>query len=789
MEEPAELRRDLGFWGALTIGAGTMIGAGIFLLAGLALEQAGPAAVLSYLVAGLVCLLTAASAAELATGMPTSGGDYYFVSRSLGPAFGAISGVGIWLSLTVAIAFYLVGTGEFLTQVSPLDPTVGALIATALLLVLNVVGAKVSGSAQVVIVLALVGILGVFVVGGLTEVETANLSPFVPEGGGAVLSTTALVFVSFLGFVKIAAVAEEIKDPAKNLPRTLMGSVALVTLLYVLIVLIIAGIFTQETIREVPDPLTRAARLVYGSAGAQAIIIAGLFATLSSANASILAASRINLAMSRDRLFPRSLATINQRTVTPVRAILLTSSLAALLIVLLPNVEELAKIASSLQLYSYAAINVGAVALRAADPEWYRPTFRVPLSPYLQVIAALGCLSIIGFSGVAAQAAVVGLILLSLLWYALVRAGGEIDIEHAVPQLQARWAQLGLRALFAPPSAADVPADDATSVAPIERISGPDDPRHVVVALGNPRTERALLRAGRWIATGRDAGGEVDGVHLEVVPRQTPLGASDLRADETRQTLQRLDSVLEELDASSANGRPVSDTALRTSVDLVHDVSTSLVRETTGRGGDLLLLGWQGGFSLGRIARSPVRHVIAELPADLAVLRNRGLSDIRRILVPWGGGRHARLGLEVAVRIAGATGARIDLLRIVTPDFDAGREREAVLRQVDDIVDDTEVDVLVETADDVIATITSVVERDGHELVVIGASGETRIRSVLFGTIPDVVADSVGCSVMLVRRYLPKHWAYRASDRMKRFKERLGVGSSPPSSADGAAPS
>ena len=104
MDDTGRLQRDLGFWSALTIGAGTMIGAGIFLLAGRAIEAAGPGAALSYIVAGVVCILTAASAAELATGMPTSGGDYYFVSRSLGAALGAISGVGIWLSLTVAIA-------------------------------------------------------------------------------------------------------------------------------------------------------------------------------------------------------------------------------------------------------------------------------------------------------------------------------------------------------------------------------------------------------------------------------------------------------------------------------------------------------------------------------------------------------------------------------------------------------------------------------------------------------------------------------------------------------------
>lgn len=778
MDEPSELQRDLGFWSALTIGAGTMIGAGIFLLAGRAIELAGPAALVSYLVAGVVCMLTAAAAAELATGMATSGGDYYFVSRSLGAAFGAISGVGIWLSLTVAIAFYLVGTGEFLAQVTPLPEVVGALAGVALLLVLNVVGAKVSGSAQIVIVLALMVILAVFVVGGTLEADSANLVPFMPEGGSAVLSTTALVFVSFLGFVKIAAVAEEVKEPAKNLPRALIGSVALVTVLYVLIVLVVAGVFTPETIRDVPDPLTQTARLAFGGVGATGIIVAGLFATLSSANASILAASRINLAMSRDGLFPEGLATISARFITPLRAIVLTSAIAAVLIVALPNIEELAKIASSLQLYSYAAINVGAVALRVADPPWYRPSFRVPLTPLPQLIGALGCLAIIGFSGTTAQLAVLGLIGISLSWYAVRRAG--VTFESAVPRLRARWSQLGLRALFAPPTAMEV-EQALEPVAPLERITGAGDPRRVAVALANPHTEQALLRLGRLIATGAESAGEVLAVRLVEVPRLTPLGAVADDAEALVEAREQTDAALGALPAvSDGLARPVADTTAESVVVLTHDIATGLVDQTLRLGADLMVLGWHGGFSLGRIADSPVRRVVADLPADFAVLRDRDLGEVRRILVPWGGGRHARLGLEVALRMAGPSGAEIDLLRAVREDVDVAREEQEVRDEIQALVAGSSVDlrVLVEHSDDVVRTITEVADGGDYDLLVIGASGESGLRTVLFGTIPDIVADRAPCSVLLVRRYVPEHWAYRTSDRLKRLREQVGLTSS-----------
>ncbi|MDX1448348.1 MAG: universal stress protein, partial [Acidimicrobiia bacterium] len=230
----------------------------------------------------------------------------------------------------------------------------------------------------------------------------------------------------------------------------------------------------------------------------------------------------------------------------------------------------------------------------------------------------------------------------------------------------------------------------------------------------------------------------------------------------------------------AAGIRPVSETAIGVVVAPAHDVATGLVDETVHRRADLLVLGWHGGFSIGRIADSPVRRVVAGLPADFAVLKERNLDQIDRILVPWGGGRHARLGLEVALRIAGATGASVDVLRAVRADVDAEREIEVVTEDIESLTDqvDVPVEVLVETSDDVVSTIVTAAGAGGYDLLVIGASGESGIRTALFGTIPDVVADRAPCSVMLVRRYVPAHWAYRTSERWKRLRERVGLTSS-----------
>ncbi len=774
-----DLRRELGFWDALTIGAGTMIGAGIFLLAGVALELTGPAAIFSYLAAGIVCMITAASAAELATGMPTSGGDYYFVSRSLGPALGAISGVGIWLSLTFAISFYLFGLGEYLSQFLPLTPFWGAFGGGLLLTALNVYGAKESGQMQVVVVLTLMGILGAFCGIGAFYIEWSNFTPFFPFGGAPVASTTALVFVSFLGFVKIAAVAEEIKDPAKNLPRTLIGSVALVTLLYVVILLVIGGIFEQETIGEVRDPLTQAARTLAGPIGAGAIIFAGLLATVSSANASIMASSRINLAMARDRMVPNWLSAIHETLLTPHRAILLTGVLA-LAFLFIESLEQLAKIASVLQLYSYAALNVGCVALRVAQPDWYEPSYRTPGFPFVQGLAALACIGIILYSGPFAQIAIVVLILASLGWYS-VWGRSRVEIEHAVPEFREQWAAQGWSALAAPAPAFAVEVPEVLSAA--ERAINAEAPRRVSVALANPEHEHDLLQLGRYIATGRAEGGHVAGIHLVDVPLQTPLRSARAQFTE-RPSLERAiaDLAQEAAARPSTNDLdhpPLEATGIESVIDVAHDVFGGLIDETRAQTSDMLLMGWQGGFNVGRIYNSPIQRIVRDLPADLGVLKDRGFESVDQILLPWGGGLHAQLGLEIAVRVARITDATVHLLRVVREDVNVEDEKAALDDTVQGLVDTDRVEYLVRQSDSVTGGIDATLTEADYDFAIIGASREWSLRQVLFGSIPDVVADRADCSVLMVRRYVPNTLSVRAVEGVKRLKETVGLTTSP----------
>lgn len=431
-EEGTELERTIGMTGGIAIGVGTMVGAGIFVFPGIAAGQAGPAAAGSFAVGAVVALLVALPTSELATAMPRSGGGYYFISRGMGSLFGAIVGLSLWFGLVFASAFYLVGFGFYAEAVlARLGVPLGgvdivvplALLFGVFLTALNVTGtenaAKLQNGVVAVLLAIIVGFLtfgGLSALGLIGDAEPIG-EPFLSKGAFPVLTTAALVFTSYLGFAQVATVAGEIKRPGRNLPLAMVGSVLIVGVLYVATIFVAVSAFGSERLAALGETaMVTVAESFLGPPGAFVILVGGLLATVSSANASILSTSRAIYAVSKDALLPRVASRINLKYGTPHVALGMAGG-PILVLILLGEVEVLAEVASFLHLVMYGLMCVALIALRRNEPEWYDPNFRVPGYPVVPVLGALASFALIGFMRSTSQVIGAAIMLLSAGWY------------------------------------------------------------------------------------------------------------------------------------------------------------------------------------------------------------------------------------------------------------------------------------------------------------------------------------------------------------------------------------
>jgi APA family basic amino acid/polyamine antiporter len=434
-----DLQRDLGLYATVTISMGAMIGSGIFVLPALGVKKAGPAVILAYVLAGLVVLPAALSKAEMATAMPESGGTYIYIDRALGPMFGTIAGIGAWFSLVFKSSFALVGLGAYLLLLVPLSAGLIKAVAlglAALIVLLNIVGTEQSGKAQSIIVTAVVVALAAYVINSGVAIETSRFRPFVKKGSGGVVTAAAFVFVSYAGVTKIASVAEEIKDPDRNLPRGILISMGAMMVMYTFVVTAVVGLNDAKTLTGGPEdtpsltPMADGAAQLFGGAGVIIISLVAILALTSMANAGVLASSRFPLAMSRDSLAPKQLARVSERFQTPQNAILLTGGLLLGLIAFV-NVVDLAKLASAFQILVFSIINIALIVFRVSGTESYQPSFKSPGYPYVQAIGIVGGLVLLTQMGTFPILGAVGIIFGGAVWY-LLYARSRTDRQGAL---------------------------------------------------------------------------------------------------------------------------------------------------------------------------------------------------------------------------------------------------------------------------------------------------------------------------------------------------------------------
>ncbi len=388
-----ELKKGLGLLDVFAIAAGAMISSGLFVLPGIAYGFAGPAMIISYFIAGILVIPTVMSKAELVTAMPRSGGDYFYITRSMGFTAGTIAGFASWFSLALKSAFALLGMGIFGLLINPgfsmLDIK---LIAVALCLVfmfINLIGVKEAGITQILLVVFLVLILVIYIVRGFISIHPDMYRPFAPNGWWPVLSTAGLVFISFGGLTKVASVAEEIRNPKFVVPVGMLLAYVTVLLLYLGVIFITVGVLPHSLLQNSLTPISEGARYFWGTTGVIITAIGALLAFVSTANAGIMSASRYPLAMSRDHILPSLVRRINKRFKTPHIAIIFTTAFMIMIILFL-DLHMLVEAASTMLLLLFISANLSVIVMRESKLQSYQPTFRAPLYPYLQIAAIIG---------------------------------------------------------------------------------------------------------------------------------------------------------------------------------------------------------------------------------------------------------------------------------------------------------------------------------------------------------------------------------------------------------------
>jgi amino acid transporter len=742
---PAEIRlsREMRLLDVTMIGVGAMIGAGIFVLIGIAAGVAGPSLTLVFVLNGFVALLTAMAYAELGGAFHGAGGSYLWIKASLPNPSGFLSGWMDWFAHAVACSLYALGFGAYFKEVLTVTgvplPAVPfgrldvwlAVAACSLFAYINFRGASETGKAGNVVTVGKVAIIGAFIAVGLWVMVhrpgwQGSFTPFVSHGWGGVFAAMGLTFIAFEGYEIIAQTSEEVEEPKRNVPRAVFLSLIIVIPIYVLVALVAIGAVVPPAGMAVTDYLAQAKEIALVRAADQfvlgggiVILVGGLLSTVSALNATIYSSSRVAFAMARDASLPRLIAGVHPKRSTPHYAILFSTLLIIGMAIALP-IEDVAAAASVMFLLLFGGVNVALIRLRRLHPELDRG-FRVPFVPVTPILAIASMLFV----------AVFMFFQYPMAWVA---AGGWIVAGVVFYYGYSRTRETAF----------------AERVEWMERIERQE--YSVLVAVSNPHTMPSLMETG--IAIARQHGGEVVVVSVAEVPEGESLMSGRARAREIEP--------LVEAAVAYADKRGMKARGL---VKIAHRVSRGILGTAREEDCNFLLLGRPVAKSLlERLVASIVERVIHDAPNHVGVLYGTVVPEkIRGVVVPVTAGANSQLAAELGRSFARQFDARPRAVTVIPSEL-AGAEVEKLRAEAEETLEKsgTETQLEVLRYSDVGQGLVRALGRD--ELVLIGAPSTDPVAALLAETLPGLVARQNRGPTLVVRD-VEAH----ASGRFERF--------------------
>ena len=696
------LQRRLGLYAVLAISVGAMIGSGIFVLPGLAFSIAGPAVILAFFLAGFVVIPAALSQSEMATAMPQAGGTYLYIDRAMGPLMGTIAGFGVWSSLVFKAAFALVGLSAYLEFFFEHNERLVAAAIALVLIAINLIGVKETAGFQAVLVTIVLLLLAGFVLLGVPNTESMRYEPLLPHGLKGLLSATGLVFVSYIGVTQVASVAEEVKRPGRNLPLSMLTSVAIAMVLYPSVVAVMVGVTPAAELAATETPVLTAAEQFMGSFGTYVVAAVAVLALISMANSGIISSARYPLAMARNSLAPGFLAKVGKRSEAPFASIIVTGIVLILLVSTLPLLE-LAKLASAFQLLVFAFVNLALIAFREAKLQWYRPEFRSPWYPWLQIFGIIAPIVLLTQMGIVPTAGALLFIVAGILWY---RGFGQ---ARAVKESAAREALRGR-------------ADDRlVELTAAEVASG--GRKHIVLLIRRPTRlarQHTLFRLALRLSIA--PGGRIHVINFDTsTARLVPTVGDQAEADR-----------------------------LGIEVTLAHytveDRRGAVHQYVENEGVDLFIADLPQEMRATRNVTRDLQWLREHLVCDSVFLRNRAVDSIDSISVLGTGGPYDPVKIGMADHIARYEDAMIRFVHLTAPDA-PDAQTDAIHEYHERLGDVLTVpwDDLIRPTEDLVSTLTELSR--GSNLVVLGAPTH---RFHVVTDLADRIAEAVDCPALLV---------------------------------------
>lgn len=404
----ASLKKDLGAFDLTMLGVGAIIGTGIFVITGLAAAQyAGPALILSSILSGFACVFAALCYAEFASAVPVAGSVYTYSYTTFGEIVAWILGWDLILEYGVASSAVASGWSGYFQGIlnglgihlpaaisNAYDPDKGSFIDLPAILIILLItslltgGAKKSARFNAIMVIVKIVVVLLFIAVGVWYVKPGNWTPFMPFGFSGVAKGAATVFFAYIGFDAVSTAAEEVKNPQRSMPIGIIASLAICTLLYIVVSLILTGIVPYPQL-EVKDPVAFALRFIHQDWASYLISLGAIAGITTVLLVLLFGQTRLFYAMSRDGLLPKVLSKVDRQQRTPTLNIWLTGSMVSVLAGIFP-IKVLSNLTNIGTLFAFVVVSVGIIVLRKRQPN-LRRGFKVPLVPLIPMLSVLFC--------------------------------------------------------------------------------------------------------------------------------------------------------------------------------------------------------------------------------------------------------------------------------------------------------------------------------------------------------------------------------------------------------------